>query len=199
MYDKLKGFIDLFISVILLLLLLPVFILISLAIMLESGLPVFFSQERVGKNWERFRILKFRTMINGAENIGPSVTSDNDERITTVGKFLRQYKLDELPQLINVIKGEMSIVGPRPEVLKFAQVFSKEYSDILKVKPGISDYASIKYREESMLINQNKDIEEIYTKKILPLKISLYYKYLSEKSILTDFKIIYSTVRVLIK
>ena len=138
-------------------------------------------------------------MIKGAENVGPSITFKNDSRITPVGRFLRLYKLDELPQLVNVLKGEMSIVGPRPEILKFAKLFSEEYSNILKVKPGMSDFASIKYNEESMLLDQNKDVEEFYSEKILPQKIKLYNRYLSEKNLATDFKIIYSTFRIILR
>jgi lipopolysaccharide/colanic/teichoic acid biosynthesis glycosyltransferase len=199
MYNYLKKFIDLIISIILLIILSPLFCLISIAVYIESGRPVFYKQERVGKNWKNFKILKFRTMVNGSDSIGPKVTCKNDVRLTYTGKILRKYKLDELPQLVNVIKGEMSLVGPRPEIPKFAQFFSKEYTDILKIKPGISDFASIEFSDESQLFDQNKNVEEIYKTKILPQKIKLYYRYLTQKSLITDFKIIFATFKILVK
>jgi lipopolysaccharide/colanic/teichoic acid biosynthesis glycosyltransferase len=199
MYNYLKRITDLIISIILLIILSPLLLLISVAIYIESGNPVLYKQERVGKNWINFKILKFRTMINGAETLGPSITCRNDSRLTYTGTLLRKYKLDELPQLINVIRGEMSLVGPRPEVPQFAQMFSKEYSEILKIKPGISDFASIEFNDEAQLLEQNINVEEIYITKILPQKIKLYYRYLTQKSLITDFKIIFATVRIIVK
>ncbi|MCX6149030.1 MAG: sugar transferase [Ignavibacteriales bacterium] len=199
MYNFLKRFIDLLFSSLALLALLPFFIVISAFIYLQSGRPIFYKQARVGRGWKSFKILKFRTMVNGAEKIGPKISCDNDKRITPIGKFLRKYKFDELPQLINVFKGDMSIVGPRPEVPKFVKLFSKEYSDILKVKPGLSDFASIKFSDEASMIAYTKNAEEIYKTKILPQKIVLYRQYLNEMSLLTDFKIIFATVKVLVR
>lgn len=199
MYFYLKRITDLIISIILLIILLPLLFLISVAVYIESGRPVLYKQERVGKNWKSFKILKFRTMVNGAETLGPIVTCKDDKRLTHIGKLLRKYKLDELPQLINVIKGDMSLVGPRPEVPHFANLFSREYTDILKIKPGISDFASIEFNEEAELLDQNKNVEEIYKTKILPQKINLCYQYLTQKSLVTDFKIIFATVRILVK
>jgi lipopolysaccharide/colanic/teichoic acid biosynthesis glycosyltransferase len=199
MYYLQKRIIDLIISLFLLLVLSPFLAIISILILVESGRPIFYLQERVGKDWKNFKILKFRTMINKADEVGPVVTPKNDERITRIGRILRKYKIDELPQLINVFKGEMSIVGPRPEIPKFAKVFSKEYSDILKVRPGISDFAAIEFVDESLMFGEDKNVEDIYKTKVLPRKIKLYYQYLKEMSIATDLKIILATVRVLIK
>jgi lipopolysaccharide/colanic/teichoic acid biosynthesis glycosyltransferase len=199
MYQFYKRIIDLVLSLLFILVFLPVLIIISVLIIIESGLPVFYCQERAGRHWKVFKIIKFRTMIKNAEKLGPLITSGDDKRITAVGKFLRKYKLDELPQLLNVVKGDMSLVGPRPELLKYAQMFSDEYSEILSVKPGISDFASIRFRDEAAMLEHKKNVEEIYSNKILPQKIKLYYKYLTEKSLTTDFKIIYSTFLMILR
>ncbi len=169
----------------------PFLLVIALMVKLCDGGSVFYLQERVGRNFKLFRLIKFRTMIEGADKIGPLITMENDPRITPVGKFLRRYKLDELPQLINVIKGDMSMVGPRPEVEKFVLLFREAYSDILKVRPGLTDYAAIEFRNEESVIAGN---EKVYVEEVLPRKIELYYKYIQEVSFFTDLKIVFKTV-----
>lgn len=199
MYLYLKRLIDILLSFVALLLLSPFLLIISIAVIVNSGLPVFYLQERVGKNWKRFKIVKFRTMINGADKIGPGISSENDKRITKVGMWLRRYKLDELPQFYNVLVGDMSIIGPRPELLRYAEFYKDDYSAILTVKPGITDYASIDFRNEAELLNGKTEEESFYLKRILPEKISLYKKYLHKISLLTDMKILFSTLKVIFK
>jgi len=194
-----KRLLDIFISFIALIFLSPLLIIISFVIMLSSGRPIFYSQERVGKDWKRFRIIKFRTMVTEADRIGPGISSEDDERITKLGKFLRKYKLDELPQLLNVFVGEMSLIGPRPEIPKYAEFYKDDYSKILKLKPGITDYASINYRNEAALLNGKSEGESFYLTKILPEKISLYKKYLRDASFTTDLKIILSTIKAIFR
>lgn len=168
-------------------------------ILLDSGSPVFYLQDRIGKDWKIFKIIKFRTMEIGSDLNGPSVSSITDTRITKFGSFLRMWKLDELPQLINVLKGDMSFVGPRPEVRKYAEFYRDEYNLLLKVKPGISDFASINYRHEGKMLNNAADIEEVYIKEILPKKIELSKKYVYDHSIIMDFKILFLTIVTLLK
>lgn len=177
----------------------PVFIVIAVLIKLEDGGSVFFRQERVGQNWKPFKIYKFRTMVENAEKLGAQVTKGDDPRITRIGRYLRKYKLDELPQLINVVKGEMSLVGPRPEVPKYAKLFKSDYDEILKVKPGITDFASIEYKDENELLRGVNNPEEVYVSKILPEKIKFYKKYVRNISFLTDLILIFRTLWRIIK
>ncbi len=196
-YFIFKRIFDVLVSSLLLILLSPAFLIITILIFVTSGSPIFFYQERVGKNWKSFKILKFRTMISNADKIGPGITSSDDNRITPIGKILRKLKLDELPQLINVIHGDMSLIGPRPELPKYVNYFKNDYSSILNIKPGITDYASIKFINEESLIS-SEDREFIYLNKILPSKIILYKKYLNEISFLTDLKILFFTLKGLV-
>ena len=198
MYLKLKRIADITISFTVVILLLPLFIIISLSILISSGAPVFYLQERVGKDWKKFKIIKFRSMVNNAENIGPGVSSYNDKRITAIGKILRKFKIDELPQFINVLLGDMSIIGPRPELSKYVDRFKNEYSKILKVKPGISDYASVKFRNEAAILQSANDSESFYLKDILPEKIKLYNKYIEEMNFFVDIKILFSTFKAIL-
>lgn len=193
-YLFIKRVIDVFISVTGLLLLLPGFILISTLIKVTSRGPVFFRQERVGLNGRTFQIIKFRTMITASPN-DQLLTVKGDTRITRIGKYLRKYKLDELPQLYNVLKGEMSLAGPRPEVPKYVKTYSKEQLQVLTVKPGITDYASIKYYYENELLDLIENPEEIYIKKIMPDKLAQNLKYIEECSLATDLKIISLTLQ----
>lgn len=175
----------------------PLICLIAIGIALTSKGPIFFSQERMGKNFSRFKLFKFRTMVVDAANMGPLVTKGSDPRITKVGSFLRKSKLDELPQLFNVLKGDMSIVGPRPEVEKYAVLFKGKYKSVLSIRPGITDYATLEYRNEQDVLNNYADTEEGYIKEVLPAKIALYEKYLLEMSFTTDLKIIVNTLTAL--
>lgn len=188
----LKRAFDIFFSLTGLLLLSPFFILVGLLIKLDSKGPIFFSQERIGRHFKPFRILKFRTMVRC--NNGPLITTAIDQRITRIGKYLRRYKIDELPQLLNVLKGDMSLVGPRPEVKKYVALFESDYRKILTVRPGITDPASIMYINEEDLLAVSRDYEEFYIKKILPDKIRLSLKYIEHPSIVKDTLIIFKTL-----
>lgn len=194
----LKRAFDVAVSALALLLLVPVFILIALLIKLEDGGPVFYRGVRVGRHGKLFRIYKFRTMVPDAERLGGSATPDDDPRITKIGKLLRKYKLDELPQLINVLKGEMSLVGPRPEVPRYVEMFSEEEKAILSVRPGITDWASLWDFDEGAILAGSSDPEKDYMEKIRPTKIRLQLKYVREATFLTDVKIILLTILTLI-
>jgi lipopolysaccharide/colanic/teichoic acid biosynthesis glycosyltransferase len=189
-----KRIFDVATSIIGLIVLLPFFIIIAILIKLNDKGPIFYKQKRIGQNFKPFELLKFRTMIVNADKIGPAVTKDGDPRITKIGKFLRKTKLDELPQLWNVIRGDMSIVGPRPEVEKYIQYYENDYKEILKVKPGITDYATIKFRNEEEILSKYDDTESAYIKYVLPEKIKLYKTYIKGISFFTDLKIIFWTL-----
>ena len=179
--------------------LIPLFLIVAILIKLQDKGPVFFRQKRVGKDFKPFYIYKFRTMVVNAEKIGPPITKGEDPRITPLGKFLRKFKIDELPQLFNVLKGEMSLVGPRPEVSKYVELFKEDYKKILKIKPGITDYAAIYFRNEEEILKKYPDPEEGYIKEVLPKKIKFYYQYLANISFLTDLKLIFLTLWKIIK
>ena len=189
-----KRFFDFCSSLIGLIILSPVMLMIAIFIKLSDNGPVFFAQERMGKGFEKFRLFKFRTMVVNAYKAGEAITKGQDPRITGAGKFLRHYKLDELPQLINVLKGEMSMVGPRPEVEKYVEIFKDQYQQILAIKPGITDYATLQFRNEEDILNKYEDTNEGYIRGVLPVKIELYLKYLNEMSFVTDLKIILKTL-----
>jgi len=178
-----------------LLLLAPLFALISLCIKLDSKGPVFFKQLRIGRFQKPFYIYKFRTMIQDAEKKGIKLTVGRDSRITRCGTILRKYKIDELPQLINVVKGEMSLVGPRPEVPEYVKYYPEQIKEIIfSVRPGITDYASLKFRNENKLLASATDPEKTYVEKILPEKLKLYVHYVQNRSLLGDILIILNTL-----
>jgi lipopolysaccharide/colanic/teichoic acid biosynthesis glycosyltransferase len=177
-----------------LLVLAPLFGLVAVLIKLDSLGPVFFRQERMGRGFQPFLIYKFRTMVQNAPTQGTLVTAREDPRITRAGGILRRAKIDELPQLINVLKGEMSLVGPRPEVQKYAEMFRQDYEEILQIKPGITDLASVKYRHEAELLGQSMNPEEQYLTEILPDKIKLAKEYLRRSSFLFDVSVITKTL-----
>ncbi len=162
--------------------------------MLGSRGGVFYTQERVGKDGRDFRLIKFRTMIIGASLQGLLTIGENDQRITRFGRFLRSYKIDEIPQIINIIKGEMSFVGPRPEVRKYVALYSKEQLKVLAVRPGLTDYASLEFFNESTLIGCSDNPEETYINEILPAKLALNLKYIDDQNLKTDFFIILKTL-----
>lgn len=172
----------------------PLIAVIALIIRVCDGSPVFFLQKRVGQHFKPFKLIKFRTMVVGASAQGAAVTKGEDRRITKVGKFLRYYKLDELPQLFNVLKGDMSLVGPRPEMERYVDAFHEDYRLILSIKPGITDYATLEYRDEETILNKYDDVERGYLQEVLPAKIALYKRYIQEMSFLTDIKIILKTL-----
>ena len=194
-----KRALDILISATALLLLSPLLLLIALAVKLDSPGPVFYRQERIGKKGKRFRIFKYRTMVTDADQKGPAITIGRDSRITRVGGFLRETKLDELAQLLNVLFGTMSFVGPRPEVPKYVALYTPVQRQVLLVRPGITDYASIAYRHESELLGQAKNPEAMYINEIMPAKLELNLQYLREISLLTDFQLILRTLAVVVK
>ena len=185
---------DICFSIIGLLLLLPFMLLFSLAIVITSGFPVFYSQNRVGKNGMDFHLLKFRTMKKNADQHGLLTIGENESRITKIGYWLRKYKIDELPQLFNVLTGDMSLVGPRPEVRKYVEMYSPEQKKVLALKPGITDYASLEYSNESSMLAKSSNPELLYINEIIPAKIKLNLKYIEDQGLLTDLKIILKTI-----
>ena len=194
----LKRIFDTILSLFGLIILLPFMLIIAIFIKLDSKGPVFFKQVRVTKNGREFKIFKYRTMRVGSDKYS-QITVGKDNRITKVGAFLRKYKLDEIPQLINVLIGDMSLVGPRPEVPKYVVLYTDEQKEILKVRAGITDYASIEFSDENDLLASEKNPEEAYIEKIMPKKIELNKKYLSEISVLTDIRIILLTIKKILK
>ena len=194
----LKRIFDITLSLFGLIILLPFMLIIAILIKLDSKGPVFFKQIRVTKNGREFKIFKYRTMRVGSDKYS-QITVGKDNRITKIGSFLRKYKLDEIPQLINVFIGDMSLVGPRPEVPKYVAFYTDEQKEILKVRAGITDYASIEFSDENDLLASEEDPEKAYIEKIMPKKIELNKKYILEISILTDIKIILLTIKKILK
>ena len=176
------------------LLLLPLFIVIALWIMIDSGGGILYRQKRVGKDNRDFMIYKFRSMHRNADAMGLITTGHSDKRVTGAGSFLRKYKLDELPQLFNILKGDMSIVGPRPEVRKYVELYTPEQMRVLSVRPGLTDYASLDYINEGELLSRADDPEGFYVRDIMPEKLRLNLKYIDEKSLGLDLKIIGRTI-----
>lgn len=177
----------------------PVLLLIALAIKIDDPGPVFYRQVRVGKDGREFRIYKFRTMIVDADKKGLQITVGRDNRITRMGRLLRKTKLDELAQLINVLVGDMSFVGPRPEVPRYVNMYTPYQRQVLLVRPGITDYASIAYRNENDMLEKAEDPERMYIDVIMPDKIELNMKYLREISPLADIRLILSTIVAVIR
>jgi lipopolysaccharide/colanic/teichoic acid biosynthesis glycosyltransferase len=189
-----KRTMDIIVACLGLILFLPVLVVVALLVRLDSRGPVFFRQERMGKGFRPFLIWKFRTMVRDAAHQGGAITFGRDPRITRVGRVLRLTKLDELPQLINVLQGQMSLVGPRPEVPQYVQMFRQDYAEILKVRPGITDLGSLKYRNESDLLGRSSDPRQVYISEILPDKIRLAKEYLRRSSIAFDLLLILKTL-----
>jgi len=190
-----KRVFDVVCSLLGLIILAPFFIIIAILIKATTPGPIFFRQIRVGRYAHEFQIHKFRTMIEGAESIGPQITIGNDVRITRIGKFLRKTKLDELPQLIDVLQGNMSLVGPRPEVPEYVKTYPKEIKDIvLSVRPGITDWASIKMIDENLILAKTNDPKQVYMDEVLPEKLAYAVKYVKTRSFLTDLIIILVTI-----
>jgi lipopolysaccharide/colanic/teichoic acid biosynthesis glycosyltransferase len=188
-----KRAFDIVVSLAGLMLLLPLFLIAAVVIKLDSPGPIFFRQLRMGRGFRLFWIYKFRTMTDNPQNSGTLVTVEDDPRITRVGQFLRKSKIDELPQLINVLKGEMTFVGPRPEVPAYVDLFRQDYEEILRVRPGITDLASIKYRDESSVLGQSPDPEAEYVNRVLPDKIKLAKEYIRHSSFLFDLGLMFKT------
>ncbi|MBK9670916.1 MAG: sugar transferase [Bacteroidetes bacterium] len=191
----LKRAFDFILSTVGLLILSPVYVLLAILILLDSKGGVFYRQQRVGRNNHDFYIYKFRTMQQGAEKKGLLTVGAKDSRITRVGYFLRKYKLDELPQLLNVLKGDMSFVGPRPEVRRYVNLYTTQQMQVLSVRPGITDYASIAYSNESELLKRAADPEKFYIETVFPAKLELNLKYIAEKNFWKDIQLIFLTVK----
>jgi lipopolysaccharide/colanic/teichoic acid biosynthesis glycosyltransferase len=195
----LKRILDVTGSAIGLLLLLPVLAVVAVIIKLNSPGPIFFRQERVGLQGRMFRIFKFRSMVVGAQRAGTALTVRTDPRITRTGLFLRRSKIDELPQLINVLAGDMSIVGPRPEVPEFMKFYTPtQRAIILSMRPGITDYAAILFRDESSLLDGVLDPVEVYRREIMPAKFAQYERYSHEIGLLNDLRIVVATILLLV-
>lgn len=195
-----KRLFDLFFALPGVLLLAPIFLCIASWIKIDSRGPVFFRQERVGQFGRPFRIFKFRTMCLDAEAKGRQITIGEDPRITRSGHFLRKYKLDELPQLFNVILGEMSLVGPRPEVTCYVALYPSEIkSTVLSVKPGITDYASIEYKDESAVLGRAVDPHTAYVQEVMPVKLAYYRRYVDERTLWVDFLLILKTLKAIVQ
>lgn len=189
-----KRLTDIIISLAGLLILFPLFVVVSLLIKLDSKGPLLFRQERIGKDYRAFRIYKFRTMTADSQGRGSLITVRGDVRITRVGKTLRAAKIDELPQLLNVLRGEMSLVGPRPEVRKYVELYEKDYRRLLRIRPGITDPASIRYSSEESILASSQNWEEEYVGRILPEKIKLSLEYVDNHTVITDLELIVRTV-----
>ena len=194
----LKRVFDMMFALVWLILLSPFLLFFAILIKLGSKGPVFYRGVRVGRHGKPFNIFKFRTMVMDAERLGGTSTADDDPRITKIGHFLRKFKLDELPQLINVLKGEMSIVGPRPEVQHYVDMFTEEERAILEVRPGITDWASLWNPDEGAVLAGSADPEKTYMEKIRPQKIKLQLKYVREQSFWNDLKIIFLTLKAIV-
>jgi lipopolysaccharide/colanic/teichoic acid biosynthesis glycosyltransferase len=193
-----RGF-DISISLVGLAILSPLLVLAAVMIKLDSPGPVVFKQRRVGKGFRPFLIYKFRTMVNDAPAGGLFITVGRDPRITRLGKLLRMTKIDELPQLVNVLKGDMTFVGPRPEVSRYVELFREDYEEILKVRPGITDLASLKYSNEAAMLGQFENPEQEYVMRVLPEKIELAKEYIRQSSLLFDLTVILRTLRRLVE
>ncbi len=190
----LKRTYDIIFSFLGLIVLIPVFIIISIVIIFDTKGGVFYLQKRVGKNNRDFTLLKFRTMRVDSASDSLLTIGEDDSRITHSGAFLRRYKLDELPQLFNILKGDMSIVGPRPEVRKYVDMYNQRQKQVLTVRPGLTDYASLKYINESEVLAKYDNPEKAYVEVIMPEKLNLNLKYIKEKSFVTDLRIIFKTL-----
>lgn len=193
----LKRFFDLILSFIGLLIIVPILFLITILIKISSSGPVFYKQVRVGKNNKDFKIFKFRTMHLNADKKGLLTVGGRDPRVTSIGYYLRKFKLDELPQLINVFKGDMSFVGPRPEVRQFVNLYSEIQKKVLNVKPGITDLASIEFRNENEILSKEEDPNQYYIDYIMPKKLEINLKYINQRNLLKDFVVIIKTIKVI--
>lgn len=188
-----KRFLDILFSSAVLLVFTPLWLLIALAIVLESRGGVFYRQVRVGRGNRDFVLFKFRTMHTGADRKGLLTVGERDNRVTRVGYFLRKYKLDEFPQLFNILKGDMSIVGPRPEVRKYVDLYTPEQMKVLEVRPGLTDYASIRYVHENEILAQAENPEQTYIQEVMPAKLALNLQYVANQSVREDIKLIFQT------
>lgn len=189
-----KRIFDIVMSLIGIIILSPLLIIVSMAIKISSPGNILFLQKRVGKNGEEFNIYKFRTMVSDAEKLGKQITVGNDNRITKVGAVLRKFKIDELPQLFNVLNGDMSLVGPRPEVPKYVSLYTEEQKKVLSIRPGITDMASLRYRDENDILGKVDNPEEYYINVIMQDKLKLNLEYIEKSNIIFDISLILKTI-----
>lgn len=192
-------FFDFFFTVLGLIILSPLFLIVAIWIKLDSSGPVFYRQTRVGRNNKDFKLLKFRSMVTDADKKGLITVGGRDPRVTKSGYLIRKYKLDELPQLLNVLIGDMSFVGPRPEVRKYVDLYNETQRKVLSVKPGITDYASIEYIDENEILGKAENPEKVYIEQIMPEKIKYNMKYIQNRSVKEYFKIIFLTIGKIVK
>lgn len=177
----------------------PILLIVGLLVKVDSQGPIFYRQARVGRNFIPFILYKFRSMYTDARNRGPLITTRGDPRITRIGKFLRKSKIDELPQLFNVLKGDMSLVGPRPEVEKYVKIYEKDYQEILTVRPGMTDISSVKFSNEEDILAKSDNSDQYYINVILPQKIELNKEYIAKASLRFDLGLIVRTIVKIIK
>lgn len=194
-----KRIFDFIISFFSLLILFPIFFLVAIIIKVTSTGSIFYKQVRVGKSNIDFEILKFRTMHVNADKMGLLTVGGRDPRVTSVGYYLRKYKLDELPQLINVFKGDMSFVGPRPEVRQYVKLYSEAQMKVFNVKPGITDLASIEFRNENEILSEQEDPNQYYIEHIMPKKLEINLKYIGQRNLFKDFGVIIKTFKAILK
>ncbi len=194
-----KRFLDIVFSLLVLLVGLPFGLVIALLIVADSRGPVFYRQSRVGRNNIDFQLFKFRTMCVGADRGSLITVGDDDARITKVGAFLRKYKIDEFPQFLNILRGEMSVVGPRPEVRKYVEMYTPEQMRVLSVRPGLTDYASIRYVDENALLAKSDDPERTYIEEVMPDKLKLNLQYIDEQSLWVDARIVLKTLGAIVR
>jgi lipopolysaccharide/colanic/teichoic acid biosynthesis glycosyltransferase len=194
-----KRLFDLFFSIVFITVFAPLFLCIAILIKFDDGGAVFFRQLRVGKNSLPFYLWKFRTMKPNSESSGQITVGARDLRITRIGFYLRKYKIDELPQMWNIVLGDMSVVGPRPEVPKYVALYAESDKIVLSIRPGLTDYASLDYFSENELLAASSDPERTYREEIMPAKLKLNKRYIQEMSLRTDLKIIVRTVQAIIK
>lgn len=194
-----KRILDVISSILVILALSPVWLVIAMLVAVESPGGVFYKQIRVGRNNRDFYLYKFRTMRVGADKKGLLTVGERDSRITRVGYFLRKYKIDEFPQLLNVLKGDMSVVGPRPEVRKYVEMYTPEQLKVLAVRPGLTDYASIKYVNENEVLAAAENPEKTYIEEIMPAKLQLNLQYIENQSVFEDVKLIFATIKAIFK
>jgi lipopolysaccharide/colanic/teichoic acid biosynthesis glycosyltransferase len=193
-----KRIFDIFCSLIGIIFFLPVLLIVSILIRLDSSGPIIYCGKRIGKNKKPFHIYKFRTMVVDADKIGGPSTSNDDSRITRIGLFLRKYKIDELPQLFNVLKGDMSLVGPRPEVPEYAKLYKGKEEIVFNVRPGMTDLASLWDINEGEVLEGSDDPEKVYLEEIRPEKVKLQIEYVKNRSFLGDIKIILGTIKKIV-
>lgn len=192
--QAIKRIFDFLLSLFGVIILSPIFIIVSIAIKLDSKGSILFLQKRVGRYGKEFNIYKFRTMVTDAEKLGKQITVGKDNRITRVGAFLRKFKIDELPQLFNVLKGDMSLVGPRPEVPKYVALYNEEQRKVLDIRPGITDMASLRYKDENDILGKVDNPEEYYINVIMKDKLNLNLEYIEKSNVFFDIYLILKTI-----